>query len=45
MVTFCESNKLNAFNYIPTTFIIDLTTGEEELALHAFIKFYNRNLP
>lgn len=27
MVAFCESNKLNAFNYLPTTFIIDLTTG------------------
>lgn len=45
MINFCESNKLNAFNYIPTTFIIDLTTGEEDLALHGFIKFYNRNLP
>lgn len=45
MVSFCESNKLNAFAYIPTTFVIDLTTGEEDLALHGFIKFYNRNLP
>ena len=45
MLSFCESNKLNAFSYIPTTFIIDLTTGEEEMALHSFLKFYNRNIP
>lgn len=45
MLNFCESNKLNAFNYIPTTFIIDLTTGEEDMALHGFLKFYNRNIP
>ena len=45
MINFCESNKLNAFSYIPTTFIVDLTTGEEDLAVHSFIKFYNRNIP
>lgn len=45
MINFCESNKLNAFNYVPLTYIIDLTSCEEDLALHNFIKFYNRNLP
>jgi hypothetical protein len=45
MLSFCESNKLNAFSYLPTTFIIDLTSGEEDMALHGFLKFYNRNMP
>lgn len=30
---------------MPLTYIIDLTSCEEDLALHNFIKFYNRNLP
>lgn len=45
MINFCESNKLNVFNYVPLTYIIDLSSGEEDMALHNFIKFYNRNLP
>ena len=45
MINYCETNKLNAFNYLPLTYIIDLSSGEEDLALHNFIKFYNRHLP
>lgn len=45
MINFCESNKINAYGFIPVTYILDLTTGEEDLALHSFLKFYNRNYP
>ena len=45
MANFCEANKLNVFSFLPVSFIIDLNTGEEDLALHAFIKFFNRNYP
>lgn len=45
MSNFCEANKMNVYNYVPVTYIIDLNTGEEDLALHSFLKFYNRNHP
>lgn len=45
MSNFCEANKMNVYNYIPVTYILDLSTGEEDLALHSFLKFYNRNHP
>jgi hypothetical protein len=45
MVNFCEANKMNAYEFIPISFILDLSTGEEDLALHAFVKFFNRNYP
>ena len=28
MINYCEMNKLNAFNYVPLTYIIDLCSGE-----------------
>ena len=45
MINYCEYNKLNAFNYLPLTYVIDLNTSEEDMSLHNFLKFYNRNLP
>jgi len=36
---------MNAYDFIPVSFILDLNTGEEDLALHAFVKFFNRNYP
>ena len=44
-MNFCEANKINAYSFIPVTYILDLTTGEEDLVMHSFIKFYNRNYP
>lgn len=45
LVNFCESNKLNAFDITPTTFIIDLSDDLLELSLNAFVKFFNYNMP
>lgn len=28
MINYCEMNKLNAFDYLPLTYIIDLSSGE-----------------
>lgn len=45
LINFCQANKMNAYNFIPVSFILDLNTGQEDLALHAFVKFFNRNYP
>lgn len=36
---------MNVFAFVPVSFILDLSTGEEDIALHAFVKFFNRNYP
>jgi hypothetical protein len=45
LVNFCESNKLNAFDITPTTFILDLSDDMLDLSLNAFVKFFNHNMP
>jgi hypothetical protein len=42
---FCESNKINAFQITPTTFIIDLHDEFVSLAISLFTRFFNHNNP
>ena len=42
---YCESMKLNVFDYTPITFILDFDDDFCDANLHLFLKFFEKHLP
>ncbi|CAD8093905.1 unnamed protein product [Paramecium primaurelia] len=42
---YCDKNRLNIYDYIPTTFVIECTNENLKSELFQFISFYRQNCP
>jgi len=42
---YCENHKINAFSFLPITFVLNLVDSDFEIDQAIFLNFYNENRP
>lgn len=45
LTDYCESNKLNVFDYVPVTYVLNVSDSNFDANQNQFLKFFESNLP